>query len=132
MKIYRIKQPLGALQPTENLEPQARLLGLADRNVTLTAIRPEGTEKITGAEIVERAISIVKARIKKLPNHGIYHSVLRQLKYILNVLNGTVEDTSGLDKIIVGHYAVREFEESDPELADALIQCQNIAYRKGG
>jgi Tsi6 len=45
------------------------------------------------------------------------------------VLNGEEKDKSRMKDIIVGHYAVREFEDSDPELAAILIAVQSIASK---
>jgi hypothetical protein len=42
------------------------------------------------------------------------------------VLSGAEPDRSKLKTIIVGHYALKEFEESDPEFANALYAAQNI------
>jgi hypothetical protein len=49
------------------------------------------------------------------------------LQYLLSVLNGIDKDHSQLKTTIVGYFAVREFEESDPELASALKAAQFIA-----
>ena len=45
------------------------------------------------------------------------------------MLRGNEKDRSRLKNIIVGHFAVREFEESDPELAEALNAAQAIAFK---
>lgn len=82
---------------------------------------------MTKIETVKKANAILEKRIHKFPEFAIYRSVEKQLAYLLNVLNGQEKDLTKLDKIIVGLYAVREFEESDPELSDVLIDCQNIA-----
>lgn len=66
-------------------------------------------------------------RISMAPDFAIFHSILNQLHYLAAVVANR-EDLSKLSKIVVGHYAVREFEETDPEYARALKDCQNIAY----
>jgi len=48
---------------------------------------------------------------------------------LLSVLRGNEKDRSRLKNIIVGHFAVREFEESDPDLAEALNAAQAIAFK---
>jgi hypothetical protein len=82
-----------------------------------------------GIKTIDSAIEIINNRIANIPEFEIYQSTLKQLTYLSSILNGTEEDMSNLDKIIVGHYAVREFEESDPELASALKKCQSIAFK---
>ncbi|WP_346839622.1 immunity protein Tsi6 family protein [Microbulbifer sp. SAOS-129_SWC] len=79
-------------------------------------------------KIVNDAITLTESRLRDIPDFGIYKSVLRQLSYLLLVLEGG-DDNGMLDKVIVGHYAVHEFEESDPELASLLKKCQNIAFK---
>lgn len=80
-------------------------------------------------EILREAISLVEKRLKDVPSFDIYQSTLKQLQYLLSVVDGTETDKSKLDKIIVGHFAVREFEESDVELSKILKKCQNIAFK---
>ena len=47
---------------------------------------------------------------------------------MLSVLNKEIQvDPPKLRSIIIGHYGAREFEESDPELARALMDAQVIA-----
>lgn len=45
------------------------------------------------------------------------------------MVDGSESDRGKLDKIIIGHFAVREFEKSDPELSNILKKCQKIAFR---
>lgn len=84
---------------------------------------------MTSQETICEAISITKKRIKDIPDFEIYQSVLKQLRYLLSIVDKTESDRSRLDKIILGHFAAREFEESDPELSKALKRCQNIAFK---
>ena len=78
---------------------------------------------------VTDALKLIKSRIIETPDFGIYKSILRQLEYILSVLDGRETNRDNMEKIIVGHYAVHEFEESDPELASLLKKCQYIAFK---
>lgn len=84
---------------------------------------------MTPIEIVKKGISLTEKRLNEIPDFDIYQSVIRQLHYLLSIVDGSELDRSKLDKIIVGHFAVREFEESDPELAEILKKCQNIAFK---
>ena len=77
---------------------------------------------------VVAAIDLIKLRIQSIPNFDLYGNILRQLEYLHSVLTEENADKSNLDKIIVGHYAVHEFEESDPELAKLLRKYQKIVF----
>ncbi len=83
---------------------------------------------MTAIEIVNNALSLAQARLHAAPTVEIFSSIVAQLEYMIRVLGGG-EDKSRMKDIIVGHYAVREFEESDPEFADALNQAQTIASK---
>ncbi|SEA98975.1 immunity protein Tsi6 family protein [Alkalimonas amylolytica] len=84
---------------------------------------------MTPIEIVRKGISLTEKRLKDIPDFDIYQSIIKQLQYLLSIIDGSELDRSKLDKIIVGHFAVREFEESDPELAEILKNCQSIAFK---
>ncbi len=55
-----------------------------------------------------------------MPSFGVYQSIHAQLNYLLGVLTGTELDRSRLKQINFGVYAAKEFEDSDPEFAQAL------------
>lgn len=84
---------------------------------------------MTAIETVGRALALARARLDAAPEFEIFSSTVGQLEYLLSVLHGIEEDRSRLKNIIVGHFAVREFEETDPELADALNSAQAIAFK---
>lgn len=63
------------------------------------------------------------------PSFDLYASIVNQLEYILKVLKGEEKNKDMLKNIIVGTYAVREFEQSDLELAELLIKVQAIALK---
>jgi predicted transcriptional regulator len=84
---------------------------------------------MTAIETVNTALSLARDRLNDAPTFQLFASIVTQLEYVLNVLSGKESDKSQMKKIIVGHYAVREFEESDPELANALIAVQSIASK---
>ena len=83
----------------------------------------------TAIETVENALALARARLSTAPTFEIFASTVTQLEYLLSVLQGDEPDRSRLKTIIVGHFAVREFEESDPELAELLIAAQGIASK---
>lgn len=80
-------------------------------------------------DTVDNALELARSRLSEAPGFQIYASTVAQLEYLAAVLRGEENDRVRLRDIIVGHFAVREFKESDPELADALIAVQNIAHR---
>lgn len=85
--------------------------------------------KLTPIESVKKALSLAIERRNVAPSFEIFSSIVAQLEYVSMVLSGEEKDRSRIKKIIVGHYAVREFEESDPEFADALMQVQAIVSK---
>lgn len=84
---------------------------------------------MTAVETVEKALALANIRLRAAPGFEIFSSVVAQLEYLLSVLRGNEKDRSRLKNIIVGHFAVREFEESDPDLAEALNAAQAIAFK---
>lgn len=80
--------------------------------------------------IVGNALVLAKVRLSEMPSFSIYVSCVAQLEYLLSVLNGEISvDRPKLRTIMLGHYGLREFEETDPELATALKDAQLIASR---
>lgn len=84
---------------------------------------------MSAMETVENALALAYARRGEVPEFEIYASIVAQLEYLLSALQGKESERSRSKKIIVGHFAVREFAETDPELADALIASQYIAHK---
>jgi hypothetical protein len=85
---------------------------------------------VNAQETVEAAITLAKARYAEVPSFGIYASIVLQLEYLSSALSGDIPiDRTKLGTIIIGHYGVREFKETDPEFATALIEAQLIASK---
>jgi Tsi6 len=84
---------------------------------------------MTAIETVNNALFLARKRIDSAPTFQLFDSIVTQLEYVEKVLNGKEKDRSRMKNIIVGHYAVREFEDSDPELAAILIAVQAIASK---
>lgn len=80
-------------------------------------------------DAIKTARKIIDERLKVAPNFDLFNSIHQQIIYIEDVVNGNQTDKSKLSKINVGLYAVREFDESDPELSTALKKIQYIADR---
>ena len=76
---------------------------------------------LTDAEI------LIENRLLAAPDYTIFQSIKHQIEYIKNIRAGKEGDRSRLSSVNVGLYGVREFEESDPELASLLKRIQFIA-----
>lgn len=82
---------------------------------------------MTATETIESALLLAKERLTEAPSFELFKSIVAQLEYLLAVLRGDEKDRSRLKQVIVGHFAVREFSESDPEFAKVLTASQFIA-----
>jgi Tsi6 len=85
--------------------------------------------ELPAIETINIALSLAQDRRNSAPTFELFTSIVKQLEYIERILNGEEKDKSQMKKIIIGHYAVREFEDSDPEFANALIAAQAIASK---
>jgi hypothetical protein len=84
-------------------------------------------------KILSDAAVLVAQRLAVAPGFDVFESISAQLIYLESLADSANQDRSSLGKINVGLYAVREFEEADPDLATALKRVQFIAdqMRKG-
>ncbi|MBL4608439.1 MAG: hypothetical protein JKY01_11515 [Pseudomonadales bacterium] len=80
-------------------------------------------------EVLRNAKQIIRSRLKSAPDYTIFQSIDAQLNYMQELLDGKISDRGKLKEINVGLYAIREFEESDPELAKELKSVQYIVDR---
>lgn len=79
------------------------------------------------AKLVQRAAVLVDAMISRPPGWNVLESVRAQLVHIDgDVRAGRVPTPAVLERINIGVIAVREFETTDPELAELLTR---ISYR---
>jgi hypothetical protein len=83
-------------------------------------------------ETVKKAKELIGNRLQAAPDFVLFQSVEAQLDYLLSILEGSSSDRSRLREINVGHYAVHEFEESDPDLAKELKKVQYVVYKMTG
>ena len=79
--------------------------------------------------VVEKALNLANARLAEAPAFPLYSSIVAQLDYLTAVLDGSEKNKLRLKEIIIGHYGAREFEEIDPEFAQALMEAQLIASK---
>jgi hypothetical protein len=82
--------------------------------------------------LVDRAATLTDERLAKAPDHELFGSISRQLRAIRqDVLRDGAFDRALQQRINIGFYAAREFEQSDPEYADLLEQIEFL-YRDEG
>ena len=80
---------------------------------------------------VERALALVAERLARHPQCGMLLSVEKQLLYLKAVLLDRSLDRSALHRLSFGGIAGKEFEETDPELARALMDAFYVGIRTG-
>lgn len=80
--------------------------------------------------VVNEALDLARKRLNEIPSFQIYTSCIAQLDYLLSVLNGDSPiDRPKLRTIMIGHYGLREFEETDPHFSKLLKDAQLIASK---
>lgn len=85
---------------------------------------------MTAIDEIENALTLARVRLDGAPTFELFMSTVAQLEYLLSVIKGDEKDRSRLKDIIVGHFAIREFD-GDPDFAQALNAAQFIASRMG-
>ncbi|MBC7750700.1 MAG: hypothetical protein H7Z73_03135 [Candidatus Saccharibacteria bacterium] len=65
-------------------------------------------------DFVDEALKLCLERKEIYPTVGMFDSIEKQLAYLKAVLISEETDRTRLSKIVVGVYAVREFDDSDP------------------
>jgi hypothetical protein len=78
---------------------------------------------MTPIETIDKALAYSTKLSASYPNFQPLESVKAQLRYLKGILNGTIEDRSRLQEIIIGIYAAKEFEERDIAFADLLYDA---------
>lgn len=90
---------------------------------------------MTPLEYIDRALALVAQRALALPGHDVFQHLTQQLQYVRAVLldRGLDRglDRSRLHEITIGSVAVKEFDETDPELARALKDAHHVAVQTG-
>jgi hypothetical protein len=80
---------------------------------------------------VEKAIALTTDRRSGCAQFPVYGLLLEQLAYVKAVFEGAETDKSKLHRLSIGAIAAKEFEETDPELADALKNAYYVAIQSG-
>lgn len=86
---------------------------------------------MTPLEYIDRALALVAQRALALPGHDVFQHLSQQLQYVRAVLLDRGLDRSRLHQITIGSVAVKEFDETDPELARALKDAHHVAVQTG-
>lgn len=86
---------------------------------------------MTPLEYIDRALALVAQRALALPGHDVFQHLTQQLQYVRAVLLDRGLDRSRLHQITIGSVAVKEFDETDPELARALKDAHHVAVQTG-
>ena len=69
-------------------------------------------------------------RLARSNGARIYDSIKAQLTYIKQTIDAHAKPTDEkLDKLLLGVYAAREFETTDPEFADVLFDVEYLFKR---
>lgn len=85
----------------------------------------------TPLAFVEKAIALTTERRSDCPQFPVYDLLLRQLAYVKAVFEGVEKDKSRLHRLSIGAIAAKEFEQTDPELAEALEDAYYVAIQSG-
>jgi hypothetical protein len=90
---------------------------------------PLGSEPL--AVLVTRGLAMVEQRLAAAGGAAPVHLSLRaQLRYVRGLLETDTRPTpEDLDRLTMGVYAAREFEASDPDLAEVLFGIEYQAKR---
>ena len=80
--------------------------------------------------LIDDGLRLVDERIAASPSARIYDSIKAQLTYVRAVVHGEQQrDSATDDKLILGLYAAREFETSDPPFASVLFKIHYLYDR---
>lgn len=78
-------------------------------------------------DYILKAKRVLADRQSLLPGFSSYLDIQVQLDYIESVVLGEEKDKRNLHNLTLGIYAGKEFEQSDPELAECLSDVNFIA-----
>jgi hypothetical protein len=81
--------------------------------------------------LVAQSLALVETRLGGgSVGSGLYDSIRIQLLWVQRALAATdPPDPARLDKLLLGVYAARELETTDPELADLLFNVEYLVKR---
>lgn len=80
--------------------------------------------------LIDQGLAMVDDRLRGSQDAGIYDSIKGQLTYMKQTVAAGAKPTADmLDKLLLGVYAAREFESSDPQFADVLFNVEYLFKR---
>jgi len=81
--------------------------------------------------LVIKGLALVEERLRNSLGAQIYLSIRAQLLYVKGVvIDGEPADEARSGKLLLGLYAAREFETSDPEFADVISSVHYLFDRR--
>ncbi|RMR13236.1 immunity protein Tsi6 family protein [Pseudomonas syringae group genomosp. 3] len=81
----------------------------------------------TALEYINYALLLAEERYARNPQFSVYTSVINQLLYVKSVFEGVEKDKSRLHDLSLGAIGAKEFEDTDYELARAIMDVSYIA-----
>lgn len=80
--------------------------------------------------LVDKGLAMVEKRLKESGGARIHDSIKAQLTYMKQTIEaGEKPAPDKVRSLTLGVYAAREFETSDPELADVLFKVEYLFKR---
>lgn len=86
---------------------------------------------MTPVEYIDKAILLTDDRLAQFPGFEVLLSTRKQLFYVKSVLLDRSLDRADLHRLDFGSIAVKEFDETDPELSRALKDAFYVAVCTG-
>ena len=81
--------------------------------------------------LVEQALAIVDTRLSGAGGTGLYDSIRNQLRWVQAAISAPgAPDPVRLDSLLLGVYAARELEMTDPDLAGLLFDIHYLVDRR--
>jgi hypothetical protein len=84
-------------------------------------------EHYTALDYINDALDAINLRLARTPGFSLYIMAKNQLEYVQGILTGTEKDKSVLHTINLGTLASKEFDTTDPELAEHLSNANYIS-----
>jgi len=81
-------------------------------------------------ETINKALTVAEQRESENSSLSMYSSIVEQLKYLSNYINGKDTNRTKLSELTFGIYAAKELEETDPEFAKILSKAFYVATQK--
>jgi Tsi6 len=80
--------------------------------------------------LIDKGLAMVEERLRDSGGARIYASIKAQLTYMKQTIDAAAKPTDEqLDKVLLGVYAAREFETSDPDFADVQFNVEYLFKR---